>query len=60
MTYKYFDLLGLATYTNGESIVLSYTRIFDMLWIKAELAATSKWRGLLAEGSHNRIKLVGY
>ena len=42
MTYKYFDLLGLATYTNGESIVLSYTRILDMLWIKAELAAPSK------------------
>ena len=31
------EVLGLATYSNSESTVSSYTSIFDTLWIQAEL-----------------------
>jgi hypothetical protein len=31
------EVLGLATYSNSESTVLSYASIFGTLWIQAEL-----------------------
>ncbi|HEY6668052.1 MAG TPA: hypothetical protein VI033_02760 [Candidatus Nitrosopolaris sp.] len=31
------EVLGLATYSNSESTVLSYASIFETLWIQAEL-----------------------
>ncbi|MGB6590255.1 MAG: hypothetical protein WBE68_01960 [Candidatus Nitrosopolaris sp.] len=31
------EVLGLATYSNSESTVLSYVSIFETLWIQAEL-----------------------
>ncbi|MFZ0515278.1 MAG: hypothetical protein WAM14_27020 [Candidatus Nitrosopolaris sp.] len=31
------DAMGLATYSNSESTVLSYVAIFESLWIQAEL-----------------------
>ncbi len=30
--------IGLATYSNSESTVLSYTTIFEILWIRAGLS----------------------
>ncbi|MGC2596851.1 MAG: hypothetical protein WA395_01805 [Nitrososphaeraceae archaeon] len=35
------EVLGLATYSNSESTVLSYASIFDTLWIQAELREVS-------------------
>ena len=35
-------VLGLATYSNSESTVLSYASIFDTLWIQAELRDKTK------------------
>ena len=31
------EVLGLATYSNSDSTVLSYASIFETLWIQAEL-----------------------
>ena len=31
------DAIGLATYSNSESTVLTYASIFESLWIQAEL-----------------------
>jgi hypothetical protein len=31
------EVLGLPTYSNSESTVLSYASIFETLWIQAEL-----------------------
>ncbi|HEY6667795.1 MAG TPA: hypothetical protein VI033_01465 [Candidatus Nitrosopolaris sp.] len=36
------EVLGLATYSNGESTVLSYAPIFETLWIQAELKDKTK------------------
>ena len=36
------EVLGLATYSNSESTVLSYASIFDTLWIQAELRGKHK------------------
>jgi hypothetical protein len=38
------EVLGLATYSNSESIVLSYASIFETLWIQAELKKIDKRR----------------
>ena len=35
--YDSNEVLGLATYSNSESTVLSYASIFETLWIQAEL-----------------------
>lgn len=34
---KYEDPIGIATYSNSESTVLSYTSIFENLWIQSEI-----------------------
>lgn len=31
------EVLGLATYSNSESMVSSYASIFEILWLQAEL-----------------------
>jgi hypothetical protein len=31
------DAIGLATYSNSESTVLSYISIFETLWIQSEI-----------------------
>jgi two-component system, OmpR family, sensor histidine kinase VicK len=31
------DAIGLATYSNSESTVLSYASIFENLWIQSEI-----------------------
>jgi hypothetical protein len=31
------DVVGLATYSNSESTVLSYASIFENLWIQSEI-----------------------
>jgi hypothetical protein len=36
------EVLGLATYSNSESTVLSYASIFETLWIQAELRELSR------------------
>jgi DNA-binding transcriptional MerR regulator len=36
------EVLGLATYSNSESTVLSYASIFETLWIQAELKSKQK------------------
>jgi hypothetical protein len=36
------EVLGLATYSNSESTVLSYASIFETLWIQAELKHKKK------------------
>lgn len=36
------EVLGLATYSNSESTVLSYASIFETLWIQAELRGKQK------------------
>jgi hypothetical protein len=36
------EVLGLATYSNSESTVLSYASIFGTLWIQAELKDKTK------------------
>ncbi len=36
------EVLGLATYSNSESTVLSYASIFETLWIQAELKDKTK------------------
>jgi two-component system, OmpR family, sensor histidine kinase VicK len=36
------EVLGLATYSNSESTVLSYASIFETLWIQAELKNKQK------------------
>ena len=43
--YEYdsaLEVLGLATYSNSESTVLSYASIFETLWIQAELRGKLK------------------
>jgi two-component system, OmpR family, sensor histidine kinase VicK len=35
---RILDSVGFATYSNSQSSVLSYTSIFETLWIKAELS----------------------
>jgi len=40
------EVLGLATYSNSESTVLSYASIFDTLWIQAELRNKSKKKNI--------------
>ena len=34
---KYEDPVGIATYSNSESTVLSYASIFENLWIQSEI-----------------------
>jgi hypothetical protein len=34
---KYEDSLGITTYSNSESTVLSYASIFENLWIQSEI-----------------------
>jgi hypothetical protein len=34
---KYEDPVGIATYSNSESTVLSYTSIFENLWNQSEI-----------------------
>lgn len=36
------EVLGLATYSNSESTILSYVSIFETLWIQAELRSKTK------------------
>ena len=36
------EVLGLATYSNSESTVLSYASIFETLWMQAELRGKLK------------------
>ena len=36
------EVLGLATYSNSVSTVLSYTSIFETLWMQAELRGKLK------------------
>jgi hypothetical protein len=36
------EVLGLATYSNSESTILSYASIFETLWIQAELGSKTK------------------
>jgi two-component system, OmpR family, sensor histidine kinase VicK len=36
------EVLGLATYSNSESTVLSYASIFEALWMQAELRNRQK------------------
>lgn len=33
-----YDTVAVATYSNSEATLLSYTSIFETLWIKSELA----------------------
>jgi hypothetical protein len=40
--YDSTEVLGLATYSNSESTVLSYASIFETLWIQAELKNKQK------------------
>jgi len=42
--YDSNEVLGLATYSNSESTVLSYASIFETLWIQAELKKIDKRR----------------
>jgi hypothetical protein len=37
---KYEDPVGIATYSNSESTVLSYASIFENLWIQSEIKTT--------------------
>jgi hypothetical protein len=46
------EVLGLATYSNRESTVLSYASIFESLWIQAELKDKTK------EGSKLRMGVI--
>jgi hypothetical protein len=34
---KYEDPVGIATYSNSKSTVLSYASIFENLWIQSEI-----------------------
>jgi two-component system, OmpR family, sensor histidine kinase VicK len=36
------EVLGLATYSNSESTVLSFASIFETLWLQAELKNEQK------------------
>ena len=36
------EVLGLATYSNSESTILSYASIFETLWTQAELRSKTK------------------
>jgi hypothetical protein len=42
------DTIGLTTYSNSESTVMSYVSIFDNLWIKKELSK-EKRRGMASQ-----------
>ena len=38
------EAIGLATYSNSESTVLSYASIFETLWIQSgEITMTTGW-----------------
>jgi hypothetical protein len=39
-----YDAIGLATYSNSESTVLTYSSIFENLWIQGELRKEKKKR----------------
>ena len=36
------EVLGLASYSNSESIVLSYISIFETMWIQSELKVNKR------------------
>ena len=42
MIFDSTEVLGLATYSNSESTVLSYASIFETLWIQVELKDKTK------------------
>jgi hypothetical protein len=49
------EAIGLATYSNSESTVLSYVSIFETLWIQSKVTITNTWHRSIQIFAHGLL-----